>query len=256
MRGKIGWRGGRVQLRAGGGWPESCRILLLWAAGIAAVTYLFYQSFIVSAASVCLAGPAVAFHKRRAQEQRRRELLYQFRDLLYSLSGSIATGRQMGEALREAEENMKLIYGEGEPIREELAYMSRQLRESNLSDEEVWQDFARRSGLEDVQSFADIYAICRHTGGNLERVVMKAAEVLVEKIGIYRELHVLTAQKQWEARVLTGIPLVALLFLQLSSPDYMAVMYETLVGRLLMSLALAAIAGAYLWSRKLTAIEV
>ncbi|MDO4553267.1 MAG: type II secretion system F family protein [Bacillota bacterium] len=232
------------------------KLLAACAAGAVGLTYLFYHSAVLSAVSLVLAFPLARLWSQRREEQLRRRLSWQFRDLLYSLSGSFATGRQMKEALEEAEENLKLIYGPEEPIRREVSRMVREMREQKASDEQVWQDFALRSRLEDVRSFAEVYSVCKHSGGNLERVVMKGTEILAEKISIHRDIHAMTVQKQWEARILTAMPLLVIFFLQLSSPDYMEVMYRTLTGRLLMTLALLAIGGAYLWSLKLTEIEV
>ena len=234
------------------------RICFYVVAGVflAGVGYLFYKSVVISLLFAALAYPARRSYCRYLVAKRRRELSYQFRDLLYSLSASFATGRQMQEALEEAEESLRLIYHEGDSICIELSYMVKRMRESKESEEELLWDFASRSHIAEIQSFVDIYSICRKTGGNMERVVMKTVNVLLDKIDIQREIHMLTAQKRIEAYLLTAIPFVVILFLQTVSPNYLSVMYETIAGRSLMSLALGGILCSYLWSMKLTQIEI
>ena len=53
---------------------------------------------------------------KTAAERRMNLLTVQFKDLLYSLSASVAAGRQMGEALVEAEQNLAVMYEAKEPI--------------------------------------------------------------------------------------------------------------------------------------------
>ena len=65
----------------------------------------------------------------------------QFRDLLYSISASVSTGRQMPEALKEAEQNMKLIYKEDSCIVLELTNMVKRLNEYRESEEEILRIF-------------------------------------------------------------------------------------------------------------------
>ena len=64
------------------------------------------------------------------------------------------------------------------------------------------------------------------------------------------------SQKKLEGRLITAMPIFIVLFLQLTSPDYLAVMYESLAGKILMSLALLATVLAYVMIERITAIEV
>jgi tight adherence protein B len=90
----------------------------------------------------------------------------------------------------------------------------------------------------------------------LIKVLTKASEIIMEKIAIEREIKAVTVQKQFEAKILTSIPFIIILFLQTISPDYLAVMYESLKGRMVMTAALLGIGFSYFWSMKLTRIEV
>jgi tight adherence protein B len=225
------------------------------ALGALVVGELFYQSLFFSALAFPLCIPGMKFYERRLAAKRRAALAASFRDLLYSLSASFSTGRQMPEALKEGLEALRLIYKGDAPIILELEDMNRRLFTTRESEMDILDDFARRSHVEDIINFVDAYFICRATGGDMERLVVKAAEVIIEKMGVQREISAITAQKKLESKILLVIPAAILLFLQLFSPDYSAVLYGTAAGRVLMTAALAVTAAAYLWSVKLTDIE-
>lgn len=235
---------------------EKKRFLFICGLGLMALFYLFYHSIVLSLLLSLLAYPCLGPYSDYLAERRRRELKEQFRDVLYSVSASVSAGRQMPEALKEAEENMKLIYREDSLIVLELADMVKRLSEYREAEEEILKDFAARAHIEDISDFVDIYLICRETGGDLIKVITKASEIIMDKIAIEREIRTITAQKRFEAKILTAIPFFILIFLQLVSPDYLAPMYEGIKGRLLMTMALSGIAFAYWISMKLTRIEV
>lgn len=235
---------------------EKIRYLILCGLGLMTIAYLFYHSIILSLLFSCLAYPGLSRYRSYLSEKRRKQIKEQFRDVLYSISASVSTGRQMPEALLEAEQSMKLIYNEDSLIVLELNNMVKRLNEYRESEEEILKDFALRTGIEDISDFVDIYLTCRETGGDFIRVLTKASEIIMDKITIEKEIRTITAQKQFEAKILTAIPLIILLFLQLVSPDYLAAMYDGIKGRILMTLALSCLGFAYFWSMKLAKIEV
>lgn len=235
---------------------EQARFLLICGLGLFSAAYLFYHSLILSMLIACLSCLGKKPYGAYLADKRRRAIKEQFRDVLYSVSASISAGRQMPEALCEARENMKLIYRDDSIIVLELSDMVKRLFEYREAEDDILKDFAHRTCVEDISDFVDIYLTCRETGGDLIKVLSKASDMIVDKIVIEKDIRTITAQKQFEARILTAIPFIIVLFLQLVSPDYLSAMYEGAIGRILMTIALVGIAVAYFWSMKLTKIEV
>ena len=235
---------------------DKIKFLFLCGIGLMAVAFLFYHSILLSLIFSLLAYPCLGPYRSYLADKRRKELKEQFRDVLYSISASISAGRQMPEALAEAGQNMRTIYREDALIVLELDNMAKRLNEYRESEEEILKEFAVRTGIEDISDFVDIYLTCRETGGDLIRVLSKASDVIMDKITIEKEIRTITAQKQFEAKILTAIPFVILLFLQLVSPEYLSAMYEGIRGRLLMTAAMGGIGISYWWSMKLTKIEI
>lgn len=217
---------------------------------------LFYHSLIFAA--VC--GLTVFFARDRYSsymaKKRRAFLIIQFKDMLYSIAASVATGRQMPVAIEEALENLRRNYDEETPLIKELSFMVRGMRENRESEAKLLTNFAFRSHIEDIRNFVDIYLACRLTGGNLEHAVARAVEIISEKMTIEREIKTLTAQKQYEGVIITLIPIGVLLLLNIFSPDYIEPLYTVPAGRLIMTVALLGIGVAWLLTSKLTDIEV
>jgi tight adherence protein B len=162
----------------------------------------------------------------------------------------------MAEAIGEALINMREIYPKGAPIIVELELMARRMGSGGESDRDVLFDFAKRSGSEDARIFADVYYTCLITGGDLVGVVNRTAEVIIEKMTIRREIETLMAQKKYEAKLLTAVPFLILLYLRFSSPAYLSQLYNTAGGLCIMAAALAALAIAFFWSGKIMDIEI
>ncbi|MGI6732983.1 MAG: type II secretion system F family protein [Anaerovoracaceae bacterium] len=218
--------------------------------------YLFYNSVLISLFYCGFVYPASRYYSKYLAYRLRRELSYQFRDLLYALSSSISAGRQMREALIEAESSVKLIYGEKACISQELKYMIDRMKESGETEEVVLRDFALRSGIADIKSFSDIYSICKRTGGDMEKVIRKAVTIMLDRIELEREVHTFTAQKRMEFIILTAMPPFVLMFLRLTSGSYLEIMYETLAGKILMTLAFLLIGAAAALGIRITRISL
>ena len=90
---------------------------------IGAAVFLFYHSLILSIiAGGCILWLAPLYEDFMVL-RRYEKLDIQFKDLLYSLPASVAAGRQMGEALIEADSNLKLIYRDEDLIMVDLSHM-------------------------------------------------------------------------------------------------------------------------------------
>lgn len=220
------------------------------------VGYIFYCNFIVAFLMIFL---SMLFKKNYVKikiKQQKETLRQQFRDLLYSLSASVSAGRQMTEALLEAKNNLAFMYGETEPIMRELQYMTKSIKESRSTDEMLLKDFAYRSGIDEIINFADVYSICRTTGANVADMIAKAAEVIMDKMTIDREIKAITAQKKAEAKIISSMPVIIIVFLNLVSPGYLDSLYHTILGRIIMTSALVVITISYYIMSKMVEVKV
>ncbi len=219
------------------------------------LAYLFYRSIILSLIFGLFFVFAEKYYSDYLLGRQKEEMRRQFKDLMYSLSSSVASGRYMSEALLEAQKNLEMIYGKDALMVNELNGINKSISESRERIEDVLYDFAERSANEDIRNFVEVYNICQKTGGDIQRVISNTTGVILDKMQMQREIKTLMAQKQFEARIVSIMPLVIIIFLNLISPDYLSPLYETIMGRIIMSIALFGFIVACVWMFKLTEVD-
>ena len=217
--------------------------------------YVFYRS-VPAALVMCLLSVTGLPHYRSMLADRRKNMLrLQFKDMLYSVSSSVTAGRYLPEAIEESYDAVSLIHGSDSILAIEIKNMVRQMNEANSSDETVLRSLAERSRIREITDFSDACSTCRRTGGDLNRMIQRSAELLSHNIEIQKEKEVLMAQKKLESRLLAGMPVAVTGLINLSSSDYLDVMYDTALGRILMTAAFAGTVFSFLYSMKMTYTE-
>ena len=235
---------------------ETLAAAALAMAAVFAAAYVFYHSAALSAFLSPL-GLLYIPRRKKAQAKKRREALKrQFRDMLYSLSSSLQAGKSMEYAIRDAREDLEILYPD--PGTAMLVEIDVILRKAALSEpvEDALSDLARRSGVEDIESFCNVLATCRKTGGNLVEIVRNTTNILGDKLEIKNEIDVLLAQRNFERKVLNVMPIALMLVLSLAAGDYIAPVFTTLPGRLIMTAAILLIVASWVVSAKILRIEV
>lgn len=243
---------GQYQLSA----KETYSFLLGGYVCIFAILYLFYHNLFFSLAGGTVCFGFIGSYTDWKAEKRRMLLITQFKDLLYALSSYVAANIQLAQALGGCLDSLKLLHDENSPLIIELDSMVRSISEHKESEIRLLQDFASRSHCEDIENFVQVYTSCMTTGGDLEKVLKNTIDILIDKISIEREIQTLTAQKKLEGNIITAMPIIVILFLNVFSPEYLSPLYETVQGRLIMTGALLGLVFSHWMIRKMTNIEV
>ena len=217
---------------------------------------IFYRSIWASIALLGLSKLLEGKYIDSRIKKRRKALLEGFRDLLYAMSSSLASGHQMPRAVKDAAGELRAVHGEDSDIYREVRRMSLAYDSSRAELAALWTDLGERSGLWEIQQFASSYRICQRSGGNMEAACMGCARLLLDKLDLQREMDALTAQSRLDVVILGAIPVVILVFLNLFSYSYISLLYECLAGRMIMTAALALMGGAVYWSAKLLELEL
>lgn len=235
---------------------EKVVYIILAAAVIFAVGMIFYHNVILSALLALLAFKFPKLRREQIIAKRKKDLNIQFKDLLYSLSSSMVAGRSLEMAFRDALKDMEIIYPDlNTPIMLETSYIVRCL-EMNMTVEDAIGQFADRSHIEDIENFGDIVRICKRTGGNLVEVIRSTSNMIGDKIETKNEIETTITAKKFESRILTVTPILMVLILSTSSPDYMAPVFNTVIGAIAMTVAIIMFVISFLVSEKITNIEV
>lgn len=204
----------------------------------AAAAYGFYRSM---AAFVILLIPAMGYLRIYEQSWQKRQLLcleQQFKEAIRILAGSLHAGYSAENAIVTGCGELEMLYGPEEMIVREFVYMREQMA-MNRSVEQVIQEFAQRSGLEDAERFAHIFQIAKRSGGQLTPVICHTVSIMEDKDQVKEEIRTMSASVQFEQKVMMVIPFLMIFYIDATSPGFFGVMYETIFGRLIMTGCLA-----------------
>ena len=103
------------------------------------------------------------------------------------------------------------------------------------------QRVASASRNTDLKLFATAVTIQMNSGGNLAELMDTLASVMRSRIRLHRRVRVLTAQTQLSKRILTGLPVLMFILLNVTAPTYMEMFYETWTGRYMLAATTASI---------------
>jgi len=220
------------------------------AGGVVVMIYFNLIWLAVIAIPVCaIAG--IIVNKSIQLDKRSRKLTLQFRDMLESISSSLGSGRNVKDAFTGAYNDTLSQYGEEAFIVEELEIILKGMA-SNINIEDLLQDFAKRSHNENIQNFADVFAVANRRGGNLRQIIFETKNVINEKIMVEQDIQTVISGKKNELNIMMVLPLIIvnqLKGIQGSGDDMMFTLLIKLVAFVMFIVA-------YIVGRKMMKIEV
>lgn len=202
------------------------------------VSYIFYQSFILSIILSLFSFLYLPIVKKQLAQKRKKELSYQFREFLNSLQTSLNIGKSLEVAIYDVRRDLQLVYKQSDtPILLELIVIENKIR-LNESFSDCMMDLARRTDVEDISNFSDAISICRKTGGNLIELVRNSSGIISDKLEIKQDIDVLLSKCRFETRILNIVPIGIILLLSTTAPDYIAPVFTTFLGRVAMTISI------------------
>lgn len=234
---------------------ELGKYLILYAVLDGCISYLFFYSW---AAFIVLLPGAVMFireQKKILLGKRKGEMKRQFLDGIQMLGTSLQAGYSPENALREALRELVKVYEPDAFIIREFRFMEAQI-EMSRSMEELFLDFGRRSAVDDILSFAEVFLTAKRSGGDLLVIIRNTISCIRQKQETMQEIETCLAGKIMEQKIMSLIPLLILAYVKLASPEFLASMYGNAAGTVVMVLCFLVYALAYFWGRKIVRIEV
>ena len=214
------------------------------------LSYVFYRSIWIFLALVPVGICYPLMIREDLKRKRLEQLRGQFKDAILSVASCLNAGYSVEHAFAEALKDMDRIYGVDSMISEEIRLIIHKTK-VNRTFEEALMDFADRSGLEDVRSFADVFLSARVHGGELMKIIARTAEIIGEKIRVQEEILTATASRRLEQKIMSAVPILIVCYLDLTSPGFFDVLYTTMAGRLIMTACLMVYLGAMYLGKRL-----
>jgi tight adherence protein B len=187
----------------------------------------------------------ILFVKFKAS-RRLRAFDNQLPDLLITISASLKAGHSFRQAIQSVvDEGAQPTAGE----------FSRVLSETQLGRpmELALRDMAQRVGSKNLTFVITAVTIQRQVGGSLAGLFDMVAETVRQRQQFSRKVRGLTAMGRASAYVLLALPFFIALAVTALNPTYMAPLYDTPIGHLLIGIALTMMAFGTVVLRRLVA---
>jgi tight adherence protein B len=215
--------------------PSEFVMLRFALAFVAFVVPLFVVGTSATGVLVALVAALIGYnlpkwYLKRRRKSRVAKLNAQLPEALTMISNSLKAGFGLLQALNVASDQMS------HPISTELA---RTIHEMNIgsSAEESLSALSERSGSYDLDIVVTAILVQRTVGGNLGEILDTVAETMRERIRIRGEIATLTGQQMLTGVVIGLLPVVLAVGFQVLSPGYINPLFNTLVGKVMLAIA-------------------
>lgn len=226
---------------------KGSHIRLPWFAGAigkggitgCAVACLFYQSpYGLLLLPVCITVAILKEKKRkeRAEAEREQQL---FSEYLSSLREALQVGYSLEQAVGEAKKGMLTTYKGEEPFLVSVTHMQHKMQ-LGLAVEAAFSEMAEESPCEDIRDFSEVLFIAKRTGGAVQRVIAGTERIIRDKQETLRYIRSALHSREYEVKVMKGMPFAMLLYLNLFMADFLQPLYHNAFGVCVMSAVLAA----------------
>ena len=245
--------------------------LLAFAAG-AAVGYLFYggigkdaeghwklSTWVINIVIMLVVGSIAGkiYLPIRTEQIRRKkqtDLRYQFRELLDALSTSIGSGKNVFDAFHAAKDDLGIIYNADASIMKELDLIISGI-DNNVDVEASLLDFGRRSGISDIESFANVFDTCYRKGGNLRDVIRNTQQIITEKMEIEQDIQTSISGSKNEQTIMMFMPILIVGLIKMMSPEFGA-NFTSSAGVVATTIGVVLFVVSYFVGKRITDIKV
>ena len=245
--------------------------ILAFAVG-AAVGYLFYgglakdefgrsttTTVVLNIVISTVVGLAAGFlylpiRTEQIKEKKKNDLKLQFREMLDALSTSLGSGKNVIDSFYAALEDMRIIYAEDAFIIRELNIIIDGIN-NNVDVEKSLMDFGLRSGIDDVESFANVFETCYRKGGNIKDVIRNTQQIITEKMEVEQEIQTVVAASSSEQMIMTVLPIGLVALIKMMSPEFSS-NFASPAGILSTTIAIVMFVVAFFVGKKILAIKI
>ncbi len=216
---------------------------------IAAVIFTQLVNVLIAAVLaflLCMVLPILAVRLQRTQ--RINHLVRQLPDALDMIARGLKVGHPLQTSLATVANEMP------DPIGTEFGLVVDQV---SFGDElvEAFNEFADRLNQEDVHYLATAIAIQHGTGGDLARILSVLSRVIRDRLTMRRKVMAISAEGRLSAAVLSVVPVVIFVGLNVMSPSYYGDIADEPLAKPLVSVVVGLVILNALILRRLVAIR-
>ena len=149
---------------------------------------------------------------------------------------------------------MKIQYEEDAFILKELEVILSGMN-NNIDIEVLLEDFGKRSGNEDIQSFANVFRVCYRKGGNIKQTIRATYQILGDKMEIKEEIETIVTSAKSDQNIMIMMPIALIGIIKVMSPEF-AENFVSFSGIVATTIAIILFVAAFFVGRKITDIKL
>lgn len=187
-------------------------------------------------------------------DKKRNDLKLQFRELLDALATSLGSGKNVVDSFKSAYDDLRIIYSDETAVIKELAIILDGMN-NNVDIEVSLKDFAIRSGIADIESFANVFETCYRKGGNIRDVIKNTQQILSEKMEVEMEIQTIVSGSANEQMIMTVLPIALIAIIKFMSPEFSS-NFTTPVGLISTTIAVGLFIAAHFVGKAVLKIKI
>ena len=221
------------------------------------IAYMFYHIVAVSVILGFLAGIYLErIYAESTVKKRQMALRLQFKDFLDAMSVATRAGNVEIQAVKSALNDLKISYSHKADIVNEVENIVNQYENGGIQLKLLFEDMANRSDIEDIRSFATIYAVIEGKSDRFGDVLTQVSEVIGDKIEIEQEIITVISSAKSETNMMLVMPIVIVVAMSMMGKGLMDALFTTTVGHLAATVALVMFMVSYVIAVKASDIKV
>jgi tight adherence protein B len=208
------------------------------------LTHNFFIFVVMLAIGALLPPAALNF----LADKKRRQFEAMLPDTLQLLASTLRAGYSLMQGVEAISQEVD------EPMGRELR---RVVTEARLGRplEDALEAVAGRMDSKDFAWAVMAIRIQREVGGNLSELLMTVAETMTQRERLRREVKTLTAEGRISSYVLGLLPLALGVVMYVLNHDYMTVMFNETIGRIMLAGGAVLMVGGFVWMQKIVKID-
>ena len=218
---------------------------------VLAAAYIFYENVLMS----FILSPYVYIHYRQRIKERivhdKKNFKKKFKDGIMAVSFALNVGYSIENAFGQAVDELTLMYGGDSDIVVKFKLIVIRLGQ-NENLEDILDDFAEESKVEDIMYFAEIFRYAKRSGGDLMAVIKNTAQIIQQKEEVMSEVDTIISGK----RVMSLIPAVIVIYLKVTAKEFIQPLYGNIAGIIIMTVCLGVYVISDMWAKRIVNIEV
>jgi len=124
-----------------------------------------------------------------------------------------------------------------------------------VSDVTAWQQFSSTMDNKYITEFVDVLEVTYAYSGNIVEIIKNTIHTISDAIDLTLELQVMITAKRLEFYMMMLLPVLLLGLLSYSQYGYMSVLYQSILGRIVMTSVLIGMIVSFFIGKEIIKVE-